>query len=297
MKILKDPTWQFVAVVVAVLALAAAVVIFLVGRPVRRLQVQILSNSPLISVSASISPQIQVLYRARPVQALSLILLRFENVGNQPIREGDYSAPIRILLSPKAEVGEVTVQETKPAGISLNPTVSAANQVEIGRTLLNPGDQAVVRILALNNDGTLRVSARIAGITELKIFSALEGGTQSARPERERAAVLALLGALVLTVFAIMVWHSRAVVDWRRRRLGLDPAGLYYSRAQEAMLSKDPSTGGTGSAIRFLGKAFSWDRSYVERAQNDPLFAHLREYDKFKAVLDKYREHERRPES
>jgi hypothetical protein len=297
MKILKDPTWQFVAVVVAVLALAATVVIFLVGRPVKRLQIQILSNSPLISVSASISPQIQVLYRARPVQALSLILLRFENVGNEPIREGDFSAPIRVLLSPKAEVGEVTVQETRPAGISLDPTKSAANQVEIGRTLLNPGDQAVLRVLALNNDGTLKVTARIAGISELKILSALEGGTQSAHFVRERTVVLALLGALVLAVSALMAWHSRPVVAWRRRTLGLDPAGLYYSRAQEAMLSKDQTTGGVRTAIMLLGKALSWDRSYVMRAQNDPLFAQLREYDKFKAVLDKYREQERRPES
>src|SRR5688572_9000676 len=121
MKIFKDPVWQFVGVVVAVIALIATVIIYLIDRPVKRLQVQILSNSPLISVNTDISSQIQILYNDKPVQSLSLILLRFENVGNEPIKETDYSEPIRILLSSQAEVGEVSVQETKPEGIDLNP--------------------------------------------------------------------------------------------------------------------------------------------------------------------------------
>src|SRR5687768_3163626 len=114
MKIIKDPVWQFVGAVVAVIALIVTVGIYVIDRPVKRLQVQILSNSPLVSVNTDISPRIRILYEDKPVQTLSLILLRFENVGNEPIRVGDYSEPIRILLSPSAEVGEVTVQETKP---------------------------------------------------------------------------------------------------------------------------------------------------------------------------------------
>jgi len=289
MKITKNPVWQFVAVVVAVIMLFVMVGIYLVSRPVKRLQVQILSNSPLISVNTDISPQIQILYKHKPVQTLSLILLRFENVGNEPIRESDYSEPIRILLSPNAEVSEVTVQETKPEGIILNPMVSASNQVTIARALLNPGDQAVLKVLALNNDGTLKVEARIVGIPDLKILSALEGSTRS-NASASNWILFIGLGAVILIVFSALIWYSKKVIEWRRSHLGFDPARYYYTLAQETILSKDKNTGSISYTIKHLGNAFSWDRSYVQKAQKDPLFSKLQEYEKFKAVIDKYKE-------
>jgi hypothetical protein len=293
MKIFKDPVWQFVGVVVAVIALIATVIIYLIDRPVKRLQVQILSNSPLISVNTDISSQIQILYNDKPVQSLSLILLRFENVGNEPIKETDYSEPIRILLSPQAEVGEVSVQETKPEGIDLNPKVSATNQIEIAKTLLNPGDQVVIKVLALNNDGTLEVKARIAGISNLEILSALESsakGNDSA--SNERLFIMLLVSTIIVIFGSIFIWNSTRVVEWRKSHLGFDPARHYYTRAQETILSKDKDTGNISNAISYLRAAFSWDSGYVQKAQRDPLFSHLQEYENFKAMIDKYKQNE-----
>ena len=42
MKVIKDPAWQFVGTVVAVIALIVTVGIYLISRPVKRLQVQVL---------------------------------------------------------------------------------------------------------------------------------------------------------------------------------------------------------------------------------------------------------------
>lgn len=293
MNILKDPVWQFIGVLVAVIALIATVIIYLIDRPVKRLQVQILSNSPLISVNTDISSQIQILYKDKPVQTLSLILLRFENVGNEPIKEADYSEPIRILLSSKSEVGEVTIQETRPAGIDLDPRVIAANQIEIAKVLLNPGDQAVVKVLALNNDGTLDVEARIAGISNVEILSALEGSAEGndSASTKNLIAMLSLVSILVALI-AGFIWNSTRVIEWRKSYLGLDPARHYYTLAQETVLSKDKYTGNISNTINYLRKAFSWDRSYVQRAQKDPLFSHLQEYENFRAIIDKYKQNE-----
>jgi hypothetical protein len=293
MKILKDPVWQFIGVLVAIIALIATVIIYLIDRPVRRLQVQILSNSPLISVNTDISSQIQILYKDKPVQTLSLILLRFENVGNEPIKEADYSEPIRILLSPNSEVGEVTIQETRPAGIDLDPRVITANQIEIAKVLLNPSDQAVVKVLALNNDGTLDVEARIAGISNVEILSALEGSAEGndSASTKNLVAILSL-GSILVALIAGFIWNSTRVIEWRKSYLGLDPARHYYTLAQETVLSKDKYTGNISNTINYLGKAFSWDRSYVQRAQKDPLFSHLQEYENFRAIIDKYKQNE-----
>jgi hypothetical protein len=55
-------------------------------------------------------------------------------------------------------------------------------------------------------------------------------------------------------------------------------------------LSKDKDTGSISRTINYLGKAFRWDRSYVQKAQKDPLFSQLQEYEKFKALIDKYKQ-------
>ncbi len=179
MRILKDPVWQFIGTIIGIIAIIVSLVLYQMSQPIKRLQVEILSNSPVMSVNADISREIKILYKDKPVQTLSLILLRFENTGNQPIRESDYSEPIRISISPKGEIGEVTVQETKPKGIDFGPTISASNQIDLAKVLLNPGDQAVLKVLTVNNDGTLNVEARIAGISNIEITSVLEGNTQT----------------------------------------------------------------------------------------------------------------------
>jgi hypothetical protein len=195
------------------------------------------------------------------------------------------------LLSPNAEVGEVTVQETKPEGIDLNPTVSASNQVEIAKALLNPGDQVVLKVLALNNDGTLKVEARIVGIPDLEILSALEDSTQS-NNSASYWTLFIMLGVVIFIVISVLIWNSKKVIEWRRSHLGFDPALHYYTLAQETVLSKDQNMGGISKTINYLGKAFSWDRSYVQKALKDPLFSQLQEYEKFKTVTDKYKQPE-----
>jgi hypothetical protein len=90
----------------------------------------------------------------------------------------------------------------------------------------------------------------------------------------------------------VLIWNSKKVIEWRRSHLGFDPALYYYTRAQDTILSKDQNRGGIGNTIYYLGKAFSWDSSYVQKAQKDPLFSQLQEYERFKTVTDKYKQPE-----
>ncbi len=51
------------------------------------------------------------------------------------------------------------------------------------------------------------------------------------------------------------------------------------------MFSSDSSIKKLSRVIDYLDLAFSWDRSYVQKAQKDPVFAQLHEYEKFKLVI------------
>jgi hypothetical protein len=53
MKFLRNPAW--LAVIVGVLAIAVSVVLYLKAQPVKNLRVEILSNSPLISIDTAMA--------------------------------------------------------------------------------------------------------------------------------------------------------------------------------------------------------------------------------------------------
>ena len=115
MKFLRDPAW--LSVIVAVLALAMSLGLYFNSRPVKKLRVEILSNSALVSINTAMAKDLQVLYKGVAVQTLSLILLKVVNTGTEPIKESDYSEPIRMTMSQSASIGEVSVQETRPDAI------------------------------------------------------------------------------------------------------------------------------------------------------------------------------------
>lgn len=292
MKFLKDPIWQFVGVVVGVIAIIVTLFVYFDERPYKKLKVEILSNNPLISINTDIAKEIQILYKDSPVQSLSLILLRFENTGTEPIRENDFSEPIQILLSQNAEIGEVSIQETRPNGIQLTPTIIANNQIRLAKVLLNPGDQVVIKILAINNDGTLNINARIAGISVIEIQSVLENGS----PEKSASgASVALwcLGIDIIFLIGLVAWNSQRGMKWRKENMGFDPARHYYIAAQEKILNGAPTPDRMKFTVNFLRNAFRWDSSYIQKAQDDPLFAHLHNYELYKILIDEFTQQEK----
>lgn len=288
MKIFQGPIWNFWNAVFAFLAIIVAVILFQLNRSVKDLQIEVLSNSPLISVEGDIAKDIEILYKDQPVRTLSVILLRIENTGNTPIRETDYSRPILISVSPDAEVGEFSIVETKPEDMGLSLEKITPYQVELSKSLLNPGDQALVRILVLDNDGTLDVGARIADISELRILSVLEE-QGSSEQQSQRIDLVTFLLILIFTslLFSPLIfWDRRVGIQLRQKFFGLEPAPYLYGLAQETIMGR--TTGYVRFALGYLKEAFRWDNTYVQKAQNDPLFTNLREYEGFKALIEKY---------
>lgn len=292
MKFLKDPIWQFVGVIVGIIAIFVTLFVYVNERPHKKLRVEILSNNLLISINTDIAKEIQVLYKDSPVESLSLILLKFENTGNEPIREIDYSEPIQIVLSEKAEIGEVTIQETRPSGILLVPSITKKNQIELAEALLNPGDQVVLKILAINNDGTLNITTRIAGVSNIEIQSVLENQTSAKDPAVAVVSIWCLV-IEILFLIGLFVWNSRKGMAWRKANLGFDPARYYYIEAQDKMLKGAPTPDRMRVAVHYLRNAFGWDRSYIQKAQDDSIFTHLHDYELYKILMNEFSEPEK----
>ncbi|MGH2605063.1 MAG: hypothetical protein ACRDG5_00590, partial [Anaerolineales bacterium] len=215
---------------------------------------------------------------------LSLILLRIENTGNQPILEGDFNQPIRLSISPTAAIGEVSVQETRPTGILLTPSLISSSEVRLSPTLLNPGDQAIIRILAVNNHGTLSIDARIAGLPQLEVHSVLQESAPASQAISNRIGQAVIVFVVILAI-GLKVWDSRPFMRWRREHRGFDPAQHFYIAAQDTMVKNTDRRERWPSVVASLKQACERDPSYIHKAQSNPLFIPLKGYERYEAFV------------
>jgi hypothetical protein len=279
MKLFRDPIWNFVAAVGAIAALTFGYFYYTGSQQTKRLTVEILTNSSLVSVRDDVAKDIKVLYKDIPVKRVSVILLRLQNTGNSPIQESDYSRPVVISLSPSAEIGEASITETKPKNVDISIAKSTPYQAELSKSLLNPNDQVLIKILAINNDDTLQIGGRIAGISDINVSSVLTPDNQNPNGNLATWVLVLGIGSLIFAIF----WTSDSGYRFRQARFGFDPAAHLYAEAQRYAI-----IGEHVHAIDRLARSFRWDKKYIEKAKSDFRFDQVRQSVRFKDLLDNY---------
>src|SRR5438445_4223381 len=100
MDFLRDPLWQFIGVIVALIAIFLTIA----QRSRKEIVYEVVSDTPILSVRGEIKDQIQVLYKGKPLADARLIILRVWNLGNTPISLNDYVEPINFDFGQKAEI-------------------------------------------------------------------------------------------------------------------------------------------------------------------------------------------------
>src|SRR6266853_5074399 len=94
--LLRDPAWQFVGAVFALIAIVASVWIFLAQRPKKRLLVQTVARVPLVALGSNGIPGLQITFNGNAVENASVFQVRVENIGNVPIVAADFEHPVRV---------------------------------------------------------------------------------------------------------------------------------------------------------------------------------------------------------
>jgi hypothetical protein len=163
--LLRDPMWQFVGVLAAILGLGIAGISFLKTRQTKSLSYQVIADEPLLSVNLSgiIKGRVNITLDEQPVRRVNLILVRIINSGNQPISSKDYESPITINFGRMARVILAEVYEQNPD--ALRPLIKIqGSKVEISPILLNQGDWMKLKVMAADYNGPFRVDGRILGV-------------------------------------------------------------------------------------------------------------------------------------
>jgi hypothetical protein len=176
MDFLRDPLWQFIGVIVAIIATGVSILLYLKSRNIKRLAYEVISNTPIISIKDEVKGDVQVLFKGKPIKDARLVVLRLWNNGNASISSSDYEDPIEFDFGGTAEILDASILGTVPEGlkdkISLQVNVGS---ISLSNHLLNKSDSINLKVLLTNYTEELKVRGHINGVKQIdKLISSRE---------------------------------------------------------------------------------------------------------------------------
>jgi hypothetical protein len=182
---LRDPVWQFVGAAAGVLALGVPVVLHLLQCRRKALTYDIISSISLTGPVEEWGENLQIEFGGKQVCQVYLLLVKFSNSGNQPIRSNDYERPLNLSIEAPARVLTAQVTGTNPSNLlpdllpdgaggwssKLAPELALESELRIvplKSALLNPGDSYTIKVLVSQfTPGRLKIDGRIVGVQDI----------------------------------------------------------------------------------------------------------------------------------
>jgi hypothetical protein len=193
LELLRDPAWQFVGALLALLTIAVTVWLFILQSPRRRLLVERIARVPFITIGADRIPGLRLTVDDRLVEEATVVLVRITNIGNAPLQSSDFEVPISLQFAPGSHVLDAQISEAQPEGLPIEVQRQDA-VVTFSRGLLNPGDTFTCRVLVQDSKGTYLPMARVAGVRHL----------DTARPVSVVRSAVMLTAIVVLLVSVLL---------------------------------------------------------------------------------------------
>lgn len=168
-EVLKSSTWDFVAVIVAIVAII--VTIYFAKKQVQKKELSYETmNTELVKVDSRITDRLQVNFDGKPIGHLHLVFVRFVNSGNIPIDPNDYQGDISVTFGEKSQILKCEISEEEPEDIPIS-TKNDENKVEIKPTLLNEKDSFTLKLL-VSNFKKVSITGRIKGVKAISVIKA-----------------------------------------------------------------------------------------------------------------------------
>lgn len=197
--------WTLEAVV-GVIAIVAAIGIFIAERKTKGLALAVVSDRAIVS-QVSTFPLV-VLYEGTPVRHPRLVALRLVNAGKEAISSGDFEEPLKLRLVDAAVLSaEATL--TRPQAFRPSIALDGADAVRLDPCLMNQGDMVEIQMLIDGRPSRLLAESRISGVQDVEIVKLPR--TSWGEPWRfsKFDFVAALLPVLVAVALAIL-WFLKA---------------------------------------------------------------------------------------
>jgi hypothetical protein len=221
MGFLIDSGW--LQVIVGVIAIFLTLFIYRLTKKKKSLSYEILSVSPLISISDEIKGSLQVLFNGKAVDNVHLLLIKFINDGNIPVAASDYERPLSLKLEGNSDILSAEFVESTPT--NLNPSLKINDKVVVfDPTLMNAGDSFTAKVLVGEYSGKFDVDARVMGVKVVRAVS-----------KNDRMAIankLSIFGGItgIVALLTLVYISSRPIQS---------PPHILYIKVPEEIISGD----------------------------------------------------------
>lgn len=201
---LRDPIWQFVGVIISLVALAVAIAAVRSQLLRKSIAYFYAHERPVFYLfNPELEERLKITLDGREVEKLSTFSLHIFNNGNIAVPPSDFVVPIAIAFPADSRIFGVSVTEASPANLAVSIT-GIDQQFVIAPLLLNPGDEFTVQFLVERTDDSSPlepvVNARIAGVKDFTLRRPTNASRQVRYwPYRSRILFPLLLGLVVGT--------------------------------------------------------------------------------------------------
>jgi len=123
-----------------------SIFIYYKSRKTKKLSYKIITDEPLLTVDEELQGKIKVLYENNPIEDISLLIIKFLNNGNEPIKSDDFEEPVTISFGPNVGVLSTELTNANPSTIKARLN-SENDKIIIEPLLLNKGDSITIKML------------------------------------------------------------------------------------------------------------------------------------------------------
>lgn len=191
----RDSVWQFLQVLVAVVALAVTIVLSIHQRR-KRLSYEVISSSLLLSIREDIEDKIRIFYEDVEVRQVHLIVIQVVNSGNIPVESADFERALSLSFGEHSRIISDEITATVPEGLDIGYSVENGI-IAFEPCLLNSKDSFTMTVLVSDYQGHVNIDARVVGVKEVE-----ETGRGDDHP-RLRPVFL----SIVLGIYVYLAWR------------------------------------------------------------------------------------------
>lgn len=103
-EILRDSIWQFVGIILAVIAIAISLIVYFLQRSKKSLSYELVYDTQLFTDTEELKEDFKIYYKDRPITQAGIIVLRIVNDGNQPITTTDFEKQLSVIFEKEIQI-------------------------------------------------------------------------------------------------------------------------------------------------------------------------------------------------
>jgi hypothetical protein len=153
------------------------IILWSLNQRTKEVSFDVLREENLIRVRGNTRKRLSITFDDKPVEDVSLVVVRIFNSGHLPVQASDFQVPINLKVTGPTNVLSASVLDTAPSDLDERfpregnkaKILTIENQkVTLNPVLMNSHDSVTIQMLVRDYSGNLTVGGHVTGVKELR---------------------------------------------------------------------------------------------------------------------------------